>query len=412
MNAPKLRFSEFNDEWKSFALGDITELSDGTHFTPNYKSSGIPFWSVETITTNAPVKYISEEEYKKINKRCNPQKNDILITRISSGINSLGVPKLVEWDTPFSIYVSVGLIKSSTLFDSRFLVEYVKTAIYKREFLSKSLLSASPKKINMNNLATTLVKLPSLQEQKKLGEFFSLLEKKIQLQQEKIDLLKEQKKGYMQKIFNQELRFKDENGKKYSDWTKCNFNDAFDIITDYVANGSFESIRNNVSYSEKEDFAYVVRLQDASNNWQGPFVYTNEHAYEFLKKTKLYPGDIIMSNVGSVGKFFKIPNLDKPMTLGPNALLLRSITNNSEFLYQLLNSDVFLKSLTKKITPGVQSKINKTDLKRIDISIPCIQEQTKIANFLSELDKKINIENKRLRMLTDQKQAFMQQMFV
>ncbi|OBS86330.1 type I R/M system specificity subunit [Bacillus pumilus] len=192
----------------------------------------------------------------------------------------------------------------------------------------------------------------------------------------------------------------------------CNFNDTFDIITDYVANGSFESIRNNVSYSEKEDFAYVVRLQDASNNWQGPFVYTNEHAYEFLKKTKLYPGDIIMSNVGSVGKFFKIPNLDKPMTLGPNALLLRSITHNSEFLYQLLKSDVFLKHLTKKITPGAQSKVNKTDLKSIEVSIPCIQEQTKIANFLSELDKKIDIENKRLRMLTDQKQAFMQQMFV
>lgn len=130
MDIPKLRFKEYNDEWKSFTIGDLTDLSDGTHSTPNYKSSGIPFWSVETITTNAPVKYISQDEYEEINKRCNPQKNDILITRISSGINSLGVPKLVEWDIPFSIYVSVGLIKSSKHFDSNFLVEYIKTPIY------------------------------------------------------------------------------------------------------------------------------------------------------------------------------------------------------------------------------------------------------------------------------------------
>ncbi|WP_077620367.1 restriction endonuclease subunit S [Bacillus sinesaloumensis] len=384
MKAPKLRFTEFHDEWQSFTLGNLTELSDGTHFTPNYKPSGIPFWSVETITTNAPVKYISEEEYKEINKRCNPQKNDILITRISSGINSLGVPKLVEWDTPFSIYVSVGLIKSSKLFDSNFLVEYIKTSTYKREFLSKSLLTASPKKINMNNLATTLVKLPSLREQKKLGNFFSLLEKKIQLQQEKIDLLKEQKKGYIHKIFKQELRFKSADDKPYPKWDNLLLNQVASIKTgdknvkDNVANGSYHF------FDRSEDIKYL-----------------NE--YSFNEEAIIYPGE---------GSRFLPRYFSGKYALHQRAYSIYNFKENiiPKFIYYqlLLKNRHFLKFAVGSTVPSLRMQAFNT----CNLQIPCIEEQRVITDFLCSLDKNISLQEDKLTLLQSQKKYFMQQMFI
>ncbi|MFB4475223.1 restriction endonuclease subunit S, partial [Oceanobacillus caeni] len=150
----------------------------------------------------------------------------------------------------------------------------------------------------------------------------------------------------------------------------------------------------------------------AKYNWKGPFVYTNENAYDFLKKTSLFENDIIMSNVGTVGKFFKVPKMDKPMTLGPNALLFRSESNDMNFLYFYLNSKFFKKKLKRIITPGVQSKVNKTDLKKIAIKMPKLKEQEKIGDFFSKLDEHINKQSQKIDGLKLRKQGFLQKMFI
>ena len=175
----------------------------------------------------------------------------------------------------------------------------------------------------------------------------------------------------MQKIFSQELRFAG-----FSDaWKECELGEVFDTVTDYVANGSFESLRNNVKSYTTENYAYMIRLQDASNDWKGPWLYTDQAGYLFLSKSKLYSNDIIMSNVGSVGKFFLVPDLDKPMTLAPNAVLIKSSTSNNLFLYQMMIGETMQSKINKKATPGVQSKINKTDFKKITTKIPQKEQQ-------------------------------------
>lgn len=208
------------------------------------------------------------------------------------------------------------------------------------------------------------------------------------------------------------MRFKDENGNDYPEWVEETIPQIIQLITDYVANGSFAAIRENVTYSSVEDYAYVIRLQDASANWKGPFVYTNENAYDFLKKTSLFENDIIMSNVGTVGKFFKVPKMDKPMTLGPNALLFRSESNDMNFLYFYLNSKFFKKKLKRIITPGVQSKVNKTDLKKIAIKMPKLKEQEKIGDFFSRLDEIISKQSQKIGEMKLRKKGFLQKMFI
>src|SRR5699024_2634338 len=99
------------------------------------------------------------------------------------------------------------------------------------------------------------------------------------------------------------------------------FSDLVDV-TAYVANGSFASLRENVRTSAEADFALLVRLVDHTSGWSGPFSYVDQPSYQFLKKTKLEPGDIIIANVGAnAGTVFRVPELSQPSTLGPNSVL-------------------------------------------------------------------------------------------
>ncbi|CAQ67340.1 restriction endonuclease subunit S [Lacticaseibacillus paracasei] len=203
------------------------------------------------------------------------------------------------------------------------------------------------------------------------------------------------------------LRFKG-----YSDaWEKRKLGEIFNVVTDYVANGSFKSLRQRVSTYSNPNFAYMIRLQDASNNWKGPWLYTDQQSYSFLAKTKLNPGDILMSNVGSVGKFFLVPDLDRPMTLAPNAILLRSMTYSTYFLFQLLQTSSMTESINEKTTPGVQQKINKTDLKKIITNVPTLNESSMVGQMLSLLDNLIAATQDKLSFLKKMKMFFLQQIF-
>ncbi|MCZ3710745.1 restriction endonuclease subunit S [Lactobacillus mulieris] len=181
-------------------------------------------------------------------------------------------------------------------------------------------------------------------------------------------------------------------------WKTKNVSSTFDIITDYVANGSFESLRKNVVTYKSYNYAYMIRLQDASNNWQGPWLYTDKKGYNFLSKSKLFPGDIVMSNVGSVGLFYLIPDLGKPMTLAPNSILLRSSFENNRFLFSLMNSNLIKTQIEKEKSPGAQPKINKTDFKKIKLVIPQRTEQNVIANLFKVIDSLLSLQQRKLEL--------------
>lgn len=400
MNVPKLRFKEFDGEWEEQKLKEISFLTDGTHSTPKYTSKGVPFWSVETITTNASVKYISNEEHTELIKRCKPEFGDILITRISSGINSLGVPKLVNWKEEFSIYVSVGLIKPKDIIEPKYLVSYIESPNYKREFLSKSLLTATPKKINMSDLGETKVTLPLLEEQKKIGNFFEILNKKIQLQQQKIDLLQEQKKGYMQKIFRQELKFKGERNKNYSDWNTYSLSELSIInpkssnINDEFIYIDLESVKGGKLVQEK-----VILKEDAPSRAQR-VIKNKDILYQMVrpyqKNNLIFEGECEKQIIASTGY----------------AQIRVKENVNPVFIYYLMNTEEFTYRVLQRCTGTSYPAINSNDLSEIEIKVPVLEEQEKIAVFMCKLDKKIHLEYQKLELLYEQKMGFMQQMFI
>lgn len=174
------------------------------------------------------------------------------------------------------------------------------------------------------------------------------------------------------------------------------------IVTDYVANGSFASFKENVNLYQEPNFAYFIRNTDLKADSFG--VYVDKHSYEFLSKSTLFGGEIIISNVGDVGSVHLCPVLDRPMTLGNNIIMLRP---NEELRYYLYIWFKYAQgqSLIQGIKGGsAQPKFNKTDFKSLPIAIPNDAILCSFSSVVSPMFALINsnkMENNRLIKIRD-----------
>ena len=156
-------------------------------------------------------------------------------------------------------------------------------------------------------------------------------------------------------------------------------------ITDFVASGSFASLRENVHYYKEENYAILVRTADFGSNFQKDLVYLDKQGYDFLSNSNLVGGELILPNIGaSIGKVFIVPQLHKPMTLGPNSILIRTyIEEMTKYLYFVFSSSWGFDLLHDISSATAQGKFNKTDLKNIFLPIPPIEEQRRIIQSIN-----------------------------
>ena len=141
------------------------------------------------------------------------------------------------------------------------------------------------------------------------------------------------------------------------------------LVTDYVANGSFASLKANVNLYQESNYAYFIRNTDLKSGSFGVFV--DQHSYEFLSKSTLYGGEIIISNVGDVGSVFLCPKLDGRMTLGNNIIMLRPEDDHLRYYLYIWFKYFQGQALIQGIKGGsAQPKFNKTDFKNTSVLIP------------------------------------------
>ena len=182
--------------WEQRKFGELVDVYDGVHQTPDYQDSGIMFLSVENISTLKSNKYISTEAFER-DYKVYPEKGDILMTRIGD----IGTTNVVESTDKMAFYVSLALLKLKDI-DSYFLSNAMKNEPFQKGLRQRSLLTAIPQKINKEEIGKTdifITKNPV--EQKKIGEYFSTLDHLITLHQRKCDTLKELKKYMLQNMF-------------------------------------------------------------------------------------------------------------------------------------------------------------------------------------------------------------------
>lgn len=192
-------------------------------------------------------------------------------------------------------------------------------------------------------------------------------------------------------------------------WTYKNIGEIANV-TDYVANGSFATLRENVHYLDTGGYAILVRLADYTNNFDSSrFVYIDEHAYYFLSKSKLYGGEIIMSNVGSIGKSFICPKLSMPMSLAPNSIMIN--TSNNKFYSYFFSSPAFQSSLKTISSQTALPKFNKTQFKKLIAPVPPIGEQERIVAELDLLQGIIEKKKEQLKAYDQLAQSIFYTMF-
>jgi len=187
-------------------------------------------------------------------------------------------------------------------------------------------------------------------------------------------------------------------------------------VTDYVANGSFASLKENVEYKDRLDYAILVRLADHNRGWSGNYVYVTERAYKFLRKSVVEPGDVIISNVGAnAGTVFRAPNLGMPMTLGPNSVLLKPKEDQpylTDYIYYFFVSPKGQHLLKSILSGSAQPKFNKTDLRSSKIEIPKNRDYSSVVKIFVALDKKISLNHKINQNLEQIAQAIFKSWFV
>lgn len=156
------------------------------------------------------------------------------------------------------------------------------------------------------------------------------------------------------------------------------------IITDYVANGSFASLKANVRTYKEKNYALFIRTVDFANAFQSDLSYIDKESYLFLEKSQLFGGELMLSNIGaSIGKVFKIPRLDIPMSLAPNSIMLRfineTITDFFEYVFKSFVGQNYLQLLSGG---AAMPKFNKTDLRAMLVPVAPLQEQQRISCFI------------------------------
>ena len=191
--------------WTQKTLNEVTDiLLDGTHHTPSYQQRGIPFYSVENVTNNdfKNVKYVSKEEHIRLCRRSCLKKNDILFTRIGS----LGDVKLIDWNVDASFYVSLAHLRFKPDIFPNFAIYMMGTPSFQQDMLSRALLNATPKKINLNELSKVKVQFPNLVEQERIAFCLDNMVSEIAELKDTLSKAKKVKAGMMQELLTGSLR--------------------------------------------------------------------------------------------------------------------------------------------------------------------------------------------------------------
>lgn len=185
-------------------------------------------------------------------------------------------------------------------------------------------------------------------------------------------------------------------------WCWTRLGTYIDFATDYVANGSFASLKENVQIYKEENYALMVKTADFANGFTKSLTYTDRKGYEYLGKSVLYGGELILSNIGSIGKVFRVPFFNRPMTLASNSVMIKCHNEQDyDWLYYFFLSPVGSEELLSITTGTAVLKFNKTDLKTIALPVPPLHEQQRIVNRIERLFSKLDEAKEKAQAVVD-----------
>lgn len=420
MGKPKIRFQGYTEDWEQRKLGNMGSTFTGLSGKnkEDFGHGDAQFITYMNVFSN-PVANIEMTEAIEIDTKQNSvKKGDVFFTTSSETPEEVGMscvmPENIE-----NIYLNSFCFGYRPIekFDLDYLAYVLRADSFRKEmtFLAQGI---SRYNISKNKVMEVSIPVPNLEEQAMVGECFTTLDHLITLHQRKCDETKKLKKYMLQKMFPQnghsvpEIRFSGFT----EDWEQRKLEDVMDTVTDYVAAGSFEDIRNNVTYLNEPGYAQLVRTVDLKKKFtNNDSVYVDESAFKYLWRVNLNDECIVLPNIGAnIGEVYFVEPSGLPYdnnVLGPNAILLKA-NEDTYFAFTALNNLTFQKQLFENVGSSGQPKFNKTELKSIQLYMPQNEEQIKIGQYFRKLDHLITLHQQKCEKLQKIKKFMLQNMFV
>ncbi|UXV54913.1 restriction endonuclease subunit S [Staphylococcus aureus] len=397
-NVPELRFPGFEGEWEEKRFADFTKINQGLQIAINERkteySPELYFYITnEFLRPNSQTKYFIENPPQSVIAN----KEDILMTRT-------GNTGKVVTNVFGAFHNNFFKIKfDKNLYDRLFLVEVLNSSKIQNKILSLAGSSTIPD-LNHSDFYSISSSYPLLREQQKIGQFFSKLDRQIELEEQKLELLQQQKKGYMQKIFSQELRFKDENGEDYPDWEEKKIEDiASQVYGGGTPNTKIKEFWNgDIPWIQSSD----VKVNDLILQQCNKFISKNSIE---LSSAKLIPANsiAIVTRVG-VGKLCLV---EFDYATSQDFLSLSSLKYDK--LYSLYSLQYTMKKISANLQGTSIKGITKKELLDSIIKIPHnLEEQQKIGELFYKIDKYISFNKCKIEMLKSLKQGLLQKIFI
>ncbi len=395
-NIPKLRFPEFERDWESTNLGKIAMFSKGKGISKNDISEN---GETECIRYGELYTYYREVIDEVISKT-NVKRSELVLSEANDVIIPASGETEIDISTASCVIKSgialsgdINIIKTQN--NGVFLAYYLKNK--KRIDIAQLAQGISVIHLYSKQLATLKLNLPTLPEQQKIASFFTAIDQKISQLKRKKTLLEQYKKGVMQKLFSQEIRFKDDNGQEFPRWEKKKLGlviDEYRVIT--KTNNEYEVLTSsNKGLMLQKEYYGENRITERDNI--GFNVLPNGYiTYRSRSDNGIFTFNLNNLGItGIVSKYYPVFKIKD----GSNYFLVEFINDNYKIISQ------YSIGTSQKVFP-------MNAFNNISLSIPCPKEQHKIANFLSAIDDKINHTQKQIEKAEVWKKGLMQQMFV
>jgi type I restriction enzyme S subunit len=411
---PLIRFPEFKDAWEHKRLNEL--LSEAKK-----RNEDLKYGKDEVLSVSGELGIVNQIEHLgrsyagvSVHNYHVVEVGDIVYTKSPLKANPFGIIKLNKGKTGIvSTLYAVYKVNQQTAYgpfiDYYFSLD-ANTNRYLRPLVKKG--AKNDMKINNAYVLHDRIFAPTIPEQKRIASFFTVLDKKITELKQKKNLLEQYKKGIMQKLFSQELRYKDENGKEFPKWEKKKLGEIGTFQTSSIDKLSKEN--------EKEVFLInymnVYRHENINNKSIKTFQIVTAKDNQ-IESCSLKKGDILFT-----------PSSETPDDIGHSVVIFEDL-NNAVFSYHLMrfrpnleidilyshyfcNITDVLKQLTKLATGITRFTISVGSFSGVEINLPCLKEQSKIANFLSAIDDKINHTENQILQTEQYKKGLLQKMFI
>lgn len=402
---PKLRFPEFSNEWKGNFLKDVAKLTKGKGISKSdiIKDGVTPcirYGELYTTyhTTIDKVISFTNADPKDLTLS---NGNEVIIPASGEDAKDIATASVVK-RSGVALGGDLNIIHSKN--DGYFLASYLSGK--KRLLLASLAQGNSVVHIYPAQLGSVHINFPSLPEQQKIADFLSSVDAKIDAIKRKRDAFERYKKGLMQQIFSQKIRFKQDDGSDFPEWEEKRLGDVASVVGGYAFKSlNFDAI--GIPIVRISNINALSRYVDVSNAVYHP-------PLPKMEKFTIQYGDVLIALSGATtGKAAKyLSNKTAYLNQRVGRVILKKTKTYYDFLSMLVLSDMFTDQINRVLVAGAQPNISPKDIEDFLFFFPSLPEQQKIADFLSAVDAKIDAIKTQAAKLEAFKKGLLQQMFV